>query len=132
MTEATTKPTKLQALTAKIATLQQQVTTLIAERDQLAAAEQEAAEKQAARASVEVTGLAPDTTISFIYGRKDNRKDRTGVVVAFAAAAGDMPARYKVKAGDGFDAELLVVPARDVYTPVADEQPAIERATVDA
>lgn len=119
MTEATKAPTladlnklisKRDAAQAVVKQLEEIIPGFEAQlKDALAA--------QQAREVVEVTGLAVGTTITFTYGRKDNRTERTGEVVAFAPAADTMPARYKVEVGSGFDIELLTVPARDVATP---------------
>lgn len=118
MTEATIKPTKLQTLITKHAAAVAAAAKLNAEIDELNVAAEAEAVAGAARRVVDVSGLEVGTAVVFVYGRKDTRKERAGVVKAFAAAVGDMPARYKIEVGDGFEAELLTVPARDVATPV--------------
>lgn len=117
MTEATVtakKPTKIEALEAKIATTQQALANYEAELGRLKQAEAEAAAIANARKSVEVDGLPAGTKVKFTYGRKDTRKDLTGEVVAFRQALDTLPASYRVEVGAGFDTELLTVPARDV------------------
>jgi hypothetical protein len=90
----------------------------------LSTAELEYAESQklsAAREAIEVTGLPAGTEVTFEFGRKDNKKTYTGTVVAFRAAVDTLPSAYKVKVGDGFDAEIKTVPARDVALVAAEQ-----------
>lgn len=115
MTEATKKPTKIEALRAKIAATQQALANYEAELSRLTIAEDQAAAERAAREQIEVVGLDAYTKVRFQYGRKDTRKEYTGEVVAFRPAQGELPAAYRVETGTGFDTEVLTVPARDVF-----------------
>jgi len=102
------------ALQTAIAALQTKLADL---EGKLSTAELEFAESQklsAAREAIEVTGLPAGTEVTFDCGRKDNKKTYTGTTVAFRAAVDTLPAAYKVSVGAGFDAEIKVVPARDV------------------
>lgn len=120
MTDATTvaaKPTKLEALDVKLAAARATVDKLFAERNALVSAQEAEQAAAAAREAIDVTGLDAYTKVLFIFGRKENRKQREGNVVAFAPAAGELPARYKIEVGSGFDVEILTVPARDVTLP---------------
>ena len=114
MTEATTKPTKVQSLSKRAAELEAKLAVL---HKELAAAQAiEAAEAEAgkSRNEIEVTGLAEFTKVKFTFGRKDTRKEYTGEVVAFRPASGDLAAAYRIETGAGFDLQVLTVPARDV------------------
>lgn len=127
MSETTpAKLTKLQTLDAKITAGEAALTKLREERNKLAAEETQAVEQAAARKQIEVDGLDEFTKVRFTFGRKDNRKDYTGEVVAFRPASGDLPAAYRIETGTGFDLQVLTVPARDVQpiAPVAVEDAA--------
>lgn len=115
MTEATKKPTKIEALRAKIAAAQQALANYEAELSRLTIAEDQAAAERAAREQIEVVGLDAYTKVRFQYGRKATRKELTGEVVAFRPEQGSLPAAYRVEVGSGFDTEVLTVPARDVF-----------------
>lgn len=115
MTEATKKPTKIEALRTKIAAAQQALANYEAELSRLTLAEDQAAAERAAREQIEVVGLDAYTKVRFQYGRKDTRKELTGEVVAFRPEQGSLPAAYRVEVGSGFDTEVLTVPARDVF-----------------
>lgn len=121
-----TKPTKIEALQTKITGLQATIDKLNAELAELVKAEEATAGERAAREQVEVIGLSPLTKVRFFFGRKDNRKEYTGDVVAFRPAAGELPAAYKIEVGTGFDTDIKTVPARDVQPvqPVALEDAA--------
>ncbi len=127
MTEATTKTIDPMKLAARLLAEQTKLTARLAEiateLEPLTAIVEAAKAEQAARARVEVTGLDAFTTVEFDFGRKDNRKTQNGTVVAFAPAQDKLPARYKIEVGVGFDAQMLVVPARDVReaAPAQDE-----------
>ena len=114
MTESTTKPTKLEALNTRIEKLTTELAKLTTERDNFAA--NEAAERIRAdnRKQIEVDGLPQFTKVVFFFGRKENRKQYSGEVVAFRGASDTLPAAYKIETGVGFDLEVKVVPARDV------------------
>lgn len=114
MSEPTTKPTKVQSLTKRAAELEAKLSVL--HKELAAAQEAEKAELAAgaARQQVEVDGLPEFTKVRFTFGRKDNRKEYTGEVVAFRPAQGELPAAYRVETGTGFDLQVLTVPARDV------------------
>lgn len=114
------KPTKLQALRNKIEAAEAALVKLRAEATTLEQSEQAESEKAAARKQIEVDGLPEFTKVRFTFGRKDNRKDYTGEVVAFRPATGDMPAAYRIETGVGFDLQVLTVPARDVQPITAD------------
>ena len=114
MTEATTKPTKLGALNTRIEKLATELAKLTKERDDYAANEQAILAAAEARKQIEVDGLPQFTKVVFFFGRKENRKQYSGEVVAFRGASDTMPAAYKIETGVGFDLEVKVVPARDV------------------
>lgn len=109
-------------LAAKLVAEQTRITARLAEiAIALVPLEEVAARVKAeaeARAAIDVTGLDAMTQVAFEFGRKENRKTLTGSVVAFAAAEGKVPARYKIEVGSGFNTELFTVPARDVSLPV--------------
>jgi hypothetical protein len=48
-------------------------------------------------------------TISFNYGKGENRTVRSGVVLGRKAAEGKSPALIKVAIGQGFDAEIVTI-----------------------
>ena len=114
MTEATTKPTKLEALNTRITKLTAELEKLTKERDDYAANEQAILAAAEARKQIEVEGLPQFTKVVFFFGRKENRKQYSGEVVAFRGASDTLPAAYKIETGVGFDLEVKVVPARDV------------------
>jgi hypothetical protein len=92
---------------------------LEAKKSKLEVEAEEEAATAAARAKIELVGLPVGTEVTFSFGRKDNRKEFTGKVLAFRPAADTLPAAYKVETGTGFDADIKVVPARDVNPVVA-------------
>lgn len=121
MTEAK-KPTKIEAIDSKLAALQKQVDTLTTERAELVAAEEAAAKLAAARKAIDVDGLPADTAVVFDYGRSTSRKlGLTGKTRYFRAAAGEVPAAYRVEYDTDAGPEIVTVPARDVRLP---EEPA--------
>jgi hypothetical protein len=123
MTEATqtTKRTRTVSLAEQITKLQNaragavasiegidaQLPALIAQRDaELAQAE--------ARKAIDVDGLPVGTVVEFKFGRAEKARTLTGTVAAFAPATDELPARYRITSGEGFDAQDFRVPARDV------------------
>lgn len=125
------KPTKVQSLSKRAAELEAKLSILHKELAAAQAAEQAEAESGAAREQIEVTGLPEFTKVKFTFGRKDNRKEYTGEVVAFRPAGGDLPAAYRIETGAGFDLQVLTVPARDVQpvTPVVvEDAPEVDAA----
>lgn len=122
MTETTkTKPVTVASLTRQIESITSrrdaarqyilsadaELDALIPQRDALAAAEQ-------ARAAIETEGLPPGTQVSFTFGRGDTRTDKVGTVIAFRPKADTTPAAYRIEVGEGFDKEVLTVPAASV------------------
>jgi len=66
-----------------------------------------------ARWAIDVDGLPVGTQVEFKFGRAHVRT-LTGTVAAFAPATDELPARYRITSGEGFDAQDFRVPARDV------------------
>jgi hypothetical protein len=119
----TTKPTKVQSLSKRVAELEAKLTVLHKELAVAQAVEAAEAEAGKNREAVEVTGLPEFTKVRFTFGRKDTRKEYTGEVVAFRPASGELAAAYRIETGTGFELQVLTVPARDVQpiVPVAVE-----------
>lgn len=122
MTETTkNKPVTVASLTKQIDTLNSKKAAavamldqigdalpgLIAQRDALAAAEQ-------ARAAIETEGLPVGTQVSFTFGRGETRTDKVGTVIAFRPKVDTAAAAYRIEVGEGFDKEVLTVPAASV------------------
>ena len=122
MTETTkTKPVTVASLTKQIDTLNVQLASaaalivqiedklpgLIARRDALVQAEQ-------ARTAIETEVLPPGTQVSFTFGRGETRTDKVGTVIAFRHKVETTAAAYRIEVGEGFDKEVLTVPAASV------------------